>query len=279
MEPQLQSFILERLGCPLHYWLGGVDGAPLVVFSHGACVDHRSFDSAVAAAAQTYRVLTWDARGHGLSRPAGQPFSIPLAVDDLLAVLDQVGADRVVLVGHSNGTYISQELAFRHPQRVQALVIASGTCITCPRSALDRWLLRASGPLMALLPEKWLKQVGMPYFSNHPAVRAYVAECFAKLSKPEFIEIWNGVTTCLHEEPGYQIRQPMLLVHGDGDQTGDIRKIAPAWAAASPNCQYHVIADALHMAPMDQPGVFNDLLLNFLVQYAAGGDDAERGGR
>lgn len=267
METALEECILERSGCPLHYWLGGVEGRPLVVFTHGACVDHRSFDAALQAVAQTYRVLTWDVRGHGLSRPVGEPFSIPLAVDDLLAILDELGVQQAVLVGHSNGTYIAQELAFRRPERVQALVIADGTCITWPRGGMDKLILRASGPLMALFPEDTLKKFGLPYFSARKAVQDYAYECFSKLPKSEFIAIWNGVSTCLHDEPGYQIRQPMLLVHGDKDQTGDILKIAPRWAAASRNCQYTVIPNALHMAMMDNPEFFNRVLMDFLAKW------------
>ncbi|HVN55994.1 MAG TPA: alpha/beta hydrolase [Anaerolineaceae bacterium] len=267
MEAQLEECILERQGCPIRYWLGGTAGRPLVVFTHGACVDHRSFNANLPVVAQDYRVLTWDVRAHGLSRPAGAPFSVPLAVEDLLAILDRVGTQKAVLVGHSNGTYISQELVFRYPEMVQAIVIADGTCITWPRSALDRWILNASSPIMSLLPDATLKKAGLPYFSARKDVQAYITECFSLLPKREFIAIWNAVTTCLHEEPDYQIARPMLLVHGDRDQTGDIKKIAPRWAAASPNCQYEVIPNAMHMAMMDNPEFFNRVLMAFLQKW------------
>jgi len=119
---------------------------------------------------------------------------------------------------------------------------------------------------MALLPEKTLKKAALPYVSNRQEVRDYVDEAFSMIPKPQFIAIWNAVTTCLHDEPDYKITQPMLLVHGDKDQMGDIRKIAPLWAAATPNCQYEVIPNALHMAPMDNPDVSNKLVMAFLTK-------------
>jgi 3-oxoadipate enol-lactonase len=88
------------------------------------------------------------------------------------------------------------------------------------------------------------------------------------LSKPQFIALWNGVITCLHDEPNYKITQPMLLVHGDHDQTGDIKKIAPLWAAKTPNCQYVVIPNARHFAILDNPEYFTRLLLDFLAKWA-----------
>jgi 3-oxoadipate enol-lactonase len=264
----LQEQILERQGCNLHYWVGGVEGRTTIVFTHGAGVDHRSLNAQVEAAAREYRVLTWDVRGHGLSQPVGAPFTIPLAVDDLLAILGGLGCTKAVFVGHSNGSYISQELAYRHPEMVQALVIADGTCITWPRSSFDRWLLRSSSNFLAILPFETLKKFGLPYFSARKDVQAYIYEAFSMLDKPTFLAIWGGVITCLHDEPGYKITQPMLLVHGDGDQTGDIRKIAPLWAAKTPNCRYEVIPNALHLAPMDNPDYFNKLLMDFLDKWS-----------
>ncbi len=271
MESTLEEFIFERKGCPIHYWLGGIEGRPLVVLTHGACVDHRSFNFQVPVIAKEYRVLNWDVRGHGLSQPMGEPFTLPLAVEDLVAILDKLGCQKAVFIGHSNGTYISQEIAFRYPERVQAIVIADGTCITWPRSAFDRWIIRASGPLMALLPFETLKTAGLPYFSARKDVRDYTYQAFSMLSKPQFIALWNGITTSLHDEPGYQITQPMLLVHGEHDQTGDIRKIAPKWAAATPNCQYEVIPDASHFAILDNPDLFNQLVIAFLAKWAPTG--------
>jgi len=267
-EPSLQENILERKGCHIHYWEGGPEGRPLVVFTHGAAVDHRSFNAQVPVVARDYRVLNWDVRGHGRSQPALEPFSVPEAVDDLLAILDRLGAQKATFVGHSNGAYISQELAFRQPERVQAIVIADATCITWPRSAFDRWILRSSAAIMGPMPFEMLKKGGLPYLSNRQAVRDYAYEAFSMLTKPQFIAIWNGVITCLHDEPNYKITQPMLLVHGDKDQTGDIKQIAPKWAAASPNCEYHVIPNALHMAPMDNPEFFNKVLMDFLAKWA-----------
>ncbi len=260
----LTEYVLERKGCPLHYWVGGPEGRPLVVFTHGACVDHHSFDPHVPVVAKKYRVLTWDARGHGLSQPMGEPLTIPLAVEDLLAIMEKIGYQQAALVGHSNGTYITQEFAFRCPERVSALVIADGTCITWKRSAFDRWILNSSAGMMDLMPYETLKKAGLPYISAQKAVQDYTYAAYSMLSKKNFITIWRGVTACLHYEPGYHITQPMLLVHGDQDQTGDIKKIAPQWAASEPNCEYTVIPNARHFAILDQPDTFNELLMAFL---------------
>jgi 3-oxoadipate enol-lactonase len=268
MDEMLTAKVLERKGCPLHYWVGGPEGRPLVVFTHGACVDHHSFDPIVPVVAQRYRVLTLDVRGHGLSQPMGDSFSLALAVEDILAIVDLLGYQKAVFVGHSNGTYISQELAFRHPERVQALVIADGTCITWQRSAFEDWLVHASGGMMALFPYETLKKSGLRWVSDNKAVRDYTYGAYSLLTKKNFLTIWNGITTSLHPEPNYRITQPLLLTHGDKDEMGDIKKIAPAWAKREPNCQYVVIPNALHFAILDNEPFFTKILMEFLEKWA-----------
>ena len=268
MDAVITEAVLERKGCPLHYWVGGPEGRPLVVFTHGACVDHHSFDPHIPVVAQRYRVLNWDARGHGKSQPMGEPFSLPLAVEDLLAIVDQLGYQKAVFVGHSNGTYISQELAFRHPERVQALVIADGTCITWKRSAFENWLIRVSGDMMALFPYETLKKSALSMVSADKAIQDYTYQAYSLNTKKNFLTIWNGITNSLHSEPGYRITQPLLLMHGDGDAMGDIKKIAPLWARQEPNCQYVVIPNARHFAILDNEPFFTRTLMEFLNKWA-----------
>jgi pimeloyl-ACP methyl ester carboxylesterase len=260
----LTEMSLERKGCRIHYWLGGAEEKPLVVFTHGACVDHRTFDLQIPVIGQYFKVLTWDVRGHGLSQPSAEEFNLRLAAEDLLALLDHLGYGKAILVGHSNGSYISQEVAYSFPERVQAIVVVDGTCITWRRNPLEKWVVQASGRVMNLMPFETLKTAGLHMFSKKKEVRDYIYDAFSLLKKRDYITIWNGSTGCLRDDPEYTIQQPFLLTHGDGDRTGDIRKIAPAWAAKSPNCTYLVIPNALHMAPMDNPEFFNQQLLEFL---------------
>jgi 3-oxoadipate enol-lactonase len=264
----LTAHVLERLGCPLHYWVSGPEGRPLVVFTHGLCVDHRSWQYQAPVVAKEYRVLNWDVRGQGLSQPMGQRFSAALAADDLLAIVDQLGYDQAIFVGHSNGTYIHQELVFRHPERVQALVMTDGTCITWKRSNFENWFVRTVAKTGRLFPFETLKKSSLSNDSLKKDVQDYIYEAFSMIPKPEYLTLCESATECLHSESDYRITQPMLLVHGDHDRLGDIARIAPKWAARESNCQYAVIPNASHMAMMDNPEFYIKLLLDFLARWA-----------
>jgi 3-oxoadipate enol-lactonase len=258
--------ILDRKGCPLHYWTAGPQSAPLVIFLHGAWVDHHSFDTIAEPVAEHYRVLLLDVRGHGKSQPAGEGFNMPLAVEDTLALMDALGYEKAALVGHSNGTYIAQELVFRHPERVTALALADGTCITWPHSAFDNWLVRISPAIMALYPIETLKKLTLPTISDKKELQEYVYQAYSQLSRADFLAIWRGVSQCMHAEPGYHIPRPLLLVWGEKDPTGDIASLMPKWAAYE-NCQVAVIPNAKHFAIRDDAPFFTGLLLEFLDKW------------
>lgn len=256
--------ILERRGCPLHYWLTGPIDAPLIVLTHGATADHRLFDRQIAPLTDRYRVLTWDMRGHGQSRPMGIPFTVPGAVEDLVAILDTIGVQTAIFGGQSTGGYVAQELVFRYPERVQALVMIDCICITFRLSAVERFMLKLTPALLKWYPRDLLIRQSVESSTITQEGYAYLEAAMSVLSKHELVTILAGVTDCLHEEPHYQITHPMLLVHGDQDNLGNIKKDAPRWADRDPNCTFRVIPDAGHLSNMDNPAFFNRLLLEFL---------------
>jgi 3-oxoadipate enol-lactonase len=86
----------------------------------------------------------------------------------------------------------------------------------------------------------------------------------------------DGVDRCIHPEPGYHTPGPTLLIVGQRDRTGNIRKAMAAWAQREPGDEYHVIDGAGHCANLDRPEQVNTLITGFLAHHvdrgaAAGG--------
>ena len=221
---------LPRGGFDIHYWTGGQAAAPLVVFTHGATVDHHEWDATLPLVGEQFRVLAWDVRGHGLSRPA--TFSLAAAEDDLLALLDSLQVTQAIFVGHSMGGNLHQELVFRHPERVKALVCLDCTWNFQKLTALESFSLRIAGPIFRLYPHKLLVDQSLAATATSKAAQALLRPAMESLSKDEFVQIMLATSACLHYEPGYRIGKPLLLIVGDKDATGNIRKIMPIWASA-----------------------------------------------
>ncbi len=271
MQPldKLTEHTLPRPGCRLHYWLGGAADRPLVALLHGATMDHRMFEEQIVVLLGEYRVLVWDARSHGKSRPAAGDFDLGDCADDLLAILDHLGVEQAALVGQSMGGYIAQQFYLRYPQRARAIVIIGATSIALPYSRLDVWTLKATLPLFNVWPYAHLIETVARNTAIQPAVRDYARRTVSQLSRKEFLAIWKAVTLTVSREgiPGHHIRVPLLLTHGDQDNTGTIRRDAPKWAAYEPDVRYVVIPDAGHNANQDNPAFFNRLLLEFLREH------------
>lgn len=259
--------VFERAGCPIHYWLSGPKDAPLVVFSHGATMDHRMFDAQVNAIAERYRVLTWDMRGHGRSRPLGnigEGLLMRDLIEDLVALIDHLEYDKVILVGQSLGGHLAQDIVFFHPERVSALATIGASCSTIEQPKLGRLALNLSPLMFKLWPEGNLREQIAKNTAVTPEAQAYAYEATRQLTKEDFMKVWNAVANLLHHEPGYRIEHPLLITHGEDDGVGNIKKISPKWAERDPNSRYVVIPAAGHNANQDNPDFFNRVLLEFL---------------
>lgn len=94
-----------------------------------------------------FRVIAYDARGHGESSPAPEPgaYEYRDLVADLLALLDHTGVERAVLVGNSMGAHTAVAFALAHPERVAALVCVSPAYDGAPHADLDGWERLADG--------------------------------------------------------------------------------------------------------------------------------------
>jgi pimeloyl-ACP methyl ester carboxylesterase len=261
---ELSEKTLDRPGCRIHYWLSRAEHRPWIFLLHGAGADHRMFTDQISVLADHYNLLVWDARGHGLSRPMNGDFSIRLLVEDLLAVMAREGIEHPTLIGQSMGGNVAQEAVFLHPELFDRLVLIDTGRNTMKLTAYEKWLIDITPALMRLYPWKTLMRQSVEVSALKPEVRAYLTEVFGMVGKDDFTRIFLATTACLHEEPGYCINKPILMVVGEQDGTGNIRKVAPGWAAGEPQCEFHWIKDAGHCSNQDQPEEFNHLMLDFL---------------
>ena len=109
-------------------WEADSADAPTALLVHGVTASHRSWQR-IASLLPGVRLVAPDLRGRGRSHPAtldGAPTGMSAHADDLVAVLDHLGIDRALVVGHSMGGFVGVVLADRHPGRVGRLVLVDG---------------------------------------------------------------------------------------------------------------------------------------------------------
>ena len=127
-HPSTRERRVKTNGIELHLVEAGPDDGEPVVLCHGFPELAYSWRHQVPALAGAgYRVLAPDQRGYGDSdRPeAIEDYDIHHLTDDLLGLLDDIGADDAVFVGHDWGSMVVSQMALLHPQRVRGVVAMS----------------------------------------------------------------------------------------------------------------------------------------------------------
>jgi 3-oxoadipate enol-lactonase len=112
-------------GVQIAYELRGA-GLPIVMI-HGAQGDQTMFTRMASDFAGSYRVLTFDQRGSGLSEKPDMPYSIAMLADDTAALMDHLAIATAHIIGVSMGGMIAQEFALRHPRKVRSVVLGCTT--------------------------------------------------------------------------------------------------------------------------------------------------------
>jgi pimeloyl-ACP methyl ester carboxylesterase len=93
---------------------------------HGITANCRFWDCLASAVSPHHRVIAMDLRGRGLSDKPPTGYSIEHHCKDILSLINDQGLERLVLMGHSLGAFISLVFAAQYPQRVDRLILVDG---------------------------------------------------------------------------------------------------------------------------------------------------------
>jgi pimeloyl-ACP methyl ester carboxylesterase len=226
------------------------------------------------ALADGYRVITPDLRGFGGSPlPDDDEPSLDLMADDVAALLDAKGLDRVVLGGLSMGGYVTMAFLRRHAVRVAAVVLADTKAGADPQAARDNReriaALVTDEPESTVLVDEVLPSLfGATTAQDRPMVvgrmKAFVQAAppaavawaqRAMAARPESFDTLAAVTV------------PALVVVGEEDGLAPVAE-AEAMTAAMPDARLEVLAGAGHLTAMEVPDDFNIVLESFLSRLS-----------
>lgn len=252
----------------LHHEIHG-DGLPVLMI-HGFPFDRTIWKSQVAALSSDYRVITPDLRGHGQTPASDGVYTMDLLAHDVLALLDELGVERAVWVGHSMGGYLSMAALRLAPERLMGLALVA----THPHAdSEDRRIQRIQSAESALengSANIALSMMSMLFATNtdpkSPTARG-VYDIMIEAS-PEGL---NGALRGMAERPEsvatlQALSIPALVIAGAEDQIVDVA-VAEKMAAMIPQAELVVVPEAGHMVMVEQPDATNEALRRFLSQY------------
>lgn len=137
-------------GCKHYLEDTGPKNASAILTLHGGggMGDSRAKRAAFGPLDDTYRVITFDARGCGRSEEAGEP-SFAQWCADAEVIRQELGLGKVIVAGGSSGGFLALEYALLYPESLQALILR-GTGPTIPNNSILEAKARTSG-----LPIRW----------------------------------------------------------------------------------------------------------------------------
>lgn len=242
-----------------------MDGAkPTLVLVHGYLGGAAQWDHQVAQFRDRFRVVAPDLPGFGTRNDAMAPDRIADFARDVLNDLDAQGVGSFMLVGHSMGGMIAQDIAVQAADRVRRLVLyGTGPLGTLPdrfepiATSQARIEIEGVEPAIRPIVASWfLAGASAPAYNScvDLAVRVKAPAALAALSA---MENWDG------REQLARIKAPTLVLWGDQDRSYGWRQPEMLWRVI-PAAALAVIPGSAHNVHQEKPEIFNLLLDDFL---------------
>ncbi|MER7399382.1 alpha/beta fold hydrolase [Streptomyces sp. NPDC000151] len=270
-EPGVASGTAPVAGGELYYEAAGA--GPAVVLLHEGMLDLTMWDEQFEWLARSgYRVIRYDARGHGRSSVVDGEYAHH---EDLRALLAHLSIARATLVGHSHGARVALDSALAHPDAVAALVLAapgiSGRAFSDPflLHHIREQVAAVSAPGgVTLFIEHFLRMwVDGPH-REPTAVDTDLRERIRVTARATVRAHAEGMGRGTALEVGAadrlaEIGVPTLVMDGDLDST-DISANAHAIALAVPGARRARIPAAGHLVNLENAALFDRELAEFL---------------
>jgi pimeloyl-ACP methyl ester carboxylesterase len=219
-------------------------------------------------------VIAFDNRDTGRSSQMLWPYSLAQMAEDAVAVLDAAGEQRAHVYGISLGSLVAQEVALRHPDRVQALVLgassAGGLAAYMPSPFVRTFFARAGA--MTLEEAEW---ASVAFTYGERTRRLHSERIFTDVAHRlgshlgPLAGLRQAAAVEAHDayERLNQMAAPTLVVHGEQD-----RVVRPAnalvLAEKIPGAQLRLWPDAGHMYIIDEPRADREIA-RFLLHHSA----------
>src|SRR5688572_17731859 len=240
-----------------------------LLFLHGLGGGHHAWDRQLPYfSARGFPSHAWDQPGYGESETV-EPYDLEQVASSLKRLIEALGGEPVVLVGHGMGGLIAQEAYARFPHLVKGLVLALTSAAFVGDSNFARDFVAARlGPLdegktMADIAASVLP--AMSGSKSDPEGLALAQRIMAGIAPGTYRNAVHLLTTFDRREQLPGIAVPALLVAGSDDKTAPAETMK-RMAEKIPGADYVLLQGCGHLGPLDQPGEFNSALEGFLFR-------------
>jgi 3-oxoadipate enol-lactonase len=258
------------------YELSGHIGrrAPWLVLVQGLGFDRAGWAPVIPALRRRCRLVLIDNRGSGRSTTPDRKFTVADMAADVVAVLDKSRIAHAHVLGASLGGMVAQELAIRHPQRLDRLVLACTTPgwpygYPMPRTSVQRMTEAASLPVEVAQRALVENALAPATLKTRPElVERIVRNSKANSGDPAaWRALANAGATYSGGTRQSLIRAPTLVMYGDADAVVDPRN-SKLLSGRIPSSQEAVFPGLGHLFFWEEPAEFARTVISFLLAPA-----------
>ena len=258
---------IERDGARLFSTTMG--SGPDVVLLHPTPVHHAFWLPVAELLAENFRLTLVDLRGHGQSTSGVGPITMERLADDIHSILLAMGIGRAAFVGCSIGGYVLYEYWRRFPHEVSALAPVCGkpqadSAVSHEKRQETMRVAQQPNGLEKIFNLMADTLVGPTAQKHESEVRKTAREMMGAMSLDTFLAIQEGLMSRPDSVPTLEtIRVPVCAIAGGEDliSTPDEMRII---AERVQNAEFHLLPDAGHYAPLEQPEKIAGILQVFL---------------
>ena len=251
-----------------------IDGerGPSVLLSHGLATDLTMWDELTAALKDRYRVLRYDARGHGGSAAPEGDYTLDQLVADAAGILDALDVPQSHFAGLSMGGMVGLGLMLDHAKRIKSAVIADSRHTTTPeftKAWLDRAAAVRQGGIEAIVQstvERW-SSAGLA--QRDPVVVARMERMVRSTSPNGYRGCAAALARLDYGRRLGEIATPALVLCGTEDHGAPPENTRQMHAMIR-GSRFLEIAQAGHIANIEKPAIFNAAVAKLF-------DDVEQG--
>lgn len=251
----------------VNYIESGLTNDEALIFLHGIGGDSHSWDFQLDTFSSDYHTIAWDMPGYGTSSPIS-PMTFEKLSDSLIGMMDYLKIDQAHLVGHSMGGMVAQQAISASEDRFKSLVLsATSPAFGKPDGDFQKKFISARlKPLEdgLTMPELAKKQV--PNMIGDNANQKGIDLAIDSMSKVS-VDTYTASMNCLvrfdRRDNLDLIKIPALLIAGEKD-TNAPAPMMEKMASKINNSTYSCISGAGHLANMEKPEKFDQIIINFL---------------
>jgi pimeloyl-ACP methyl ester carboxylesterase len=246
-------------------------GDECVLLLHGVGSSASTWHRLLPLIDERFTVIAPDYRGHGESEVAPVPYVLDDFVGDAVRLLDELGLDRVHVVGFSIGAIFAEALAIEYPDRVAALVllnsIGSRTDAEAERALVRLDVIRSTPPALGAPAsvERWFTE---GFRRDHPDDVAAELAIVSSTPHEAYAASYEVLATTDLIDSVDEILSPVLLITGEND-VGSTPRMSQAVHERIPGSHLVVIDGLQHYLHVEVAERIADLVNDFLGSHPA----------